>query len=221
MTSQDPGTMTLDEPSRSSHVVPGSCQIPRRFTLGAVGLGLALVLAGCGSSGENGSENPTGNDEGAKGPDTAQELPAAKGGTGKGMIEVGDLRYELKVTRCTPIMGTIRGEAESVTEPDNVEVYLELPPNDWSDKKSMDMLDHAGMVRLEIEDSYVKWVTGHSSIEVPNLPKGLQDAGIVLSERNVSKDLQSMEGKGTFVEVNGTTDEEKLGTFSFSCPPTS
>ncbi len=198
-------------------------KIIRWFGFSAAVLTLGLLLSGCGSSdgGELESSDAANNDTGQSADtqeDTAQE-GTLQGGTGKGMIEVGDLRYELTVTRCTPMMGTISGVAESVTEPDNVEVYFELPPNDWSDSESIEALDHAGMIKLSIENPYTRWATGHSDIAVMNLPSGLDAAGIVLTERDVAEDLQNMQGKGTFVEVFGTTDEHRIGTFTFSCPP--
>ncbi|MGB3409881.1 MAG: hypothetical protein WBA45_01685 [Microthrixaceae bacterium] len=202
-----------------------------------VGLGvvvLALVLAGCGSGEESGSKSSSGSGE--QGSSTAagqgtDDSAAAQGGTGKGMIEVGELRHELTVTRCTSMAGAMGGDAESVTEPDNVEVYFELPPDDWADSKTIELLDHSGLIRVSIEDSYLEWVANPQGAEELNLPDGATASEIAVTDLVVSDDGQTMEGKATFLEVRRRTPKSnptripeddtptETGTFSFSCPP--
>lgn len=200
----------------------------RWFSLGAVGLALVLVLSGCAPGAGMG---PDGGDATS---DEANDSATAQGDTaqrvaGKGMIEIGELRYELAVTRCTQILRTVGGDAESVTEPNNVQVYFEFPPNDWTDSEAIENLGHTGLVKLRIEDVYANWVTSPTEVEDMNLPHGVDAADVVVTELNVSADGQTMEGKATFLEVNQrslqqnprTADDDRpteAGYFSFSCP---
>lgn len=146
------------------------------------------------------------------------------------MIQVGELRHELKVTRCTSMAGAMGGEAESVTEPDNVEVSFELPPDDWADSKTIGLLGHSGLIRVSIEDAYLEWVTSPQNAEELNLPDGVNASDVAVTDFVVSDDGQTMEGKATFIEVRKRSPKSnpgipedatpaETGTFSFSCPP--
>ncbi len=161
---------------------------------------------------------------------TIEQGSTAQGGTGTGFIQVGDLRYDLKVSRCTTILGMISGEAESVTEPENVTVNFEAIPNDWSDSKSIDMVGHTGYVALSIENPWKRWKTGQLASEGLNLPPGVSTADLVVTDRDLSADGQDFTGKATFLETNLRSPSTaprvaeddtpaESGSFSFSCPP--
>ncbi|HTO01749.1 MAG TPA: hypothetical protein VL068_13850, partial [Microthrixaceae bacterium] len=155
--------------------------------------------------------------------ETVSTAGSSKGlsGTGKGTIQIGDMTHEVTMNRCTAMFGAIGGDGVSVSEPDNVEVYFELPPDDWSDTKSIERLGHTGMVRVEIEDTDLRWVSGSPELEGWKLPDGIKASDAALTERNVTNDGRTMEGRATFVEMNSpsTSPNPVSGTFSFSCPP--
>lgn len=225
MTPREAAPITLIEPSNTSAVnrigASPSQRLRRRLGLGAVGITLALALAGCGSSGDSDSTNAPEERNESKKSTATQGKPGALTGTGKGTIEIGDTKHELKITRCTSLFGAISGEGESASEPDNVSVRFEFTPDDWSDSKSIELMGHPGMIEMRVEDPYLHWMTGSLMLDDLTLPDGVAPSDAKVTERHVTEDGQTMEGKATFVEVNQNveTSNPDTGSFNFSCPP--
>ncbi len=211
-------SLDRDRPQRGKHRM--------RRTISGGGLALMLVLSACGSSGSDGAKDNADTDKTDQTPpgDEATDAPAASaGGTGTGMIEIGDLKHELTVTRCLSMFDTIGGDAVSVSEPDNIDVSFEFYPEDWRERDPSEGWTEDGTLRVDSEDPYLQWEAGPSSFELYNLPAGVSAEDFSITSYDISDDGQSVTGEAQFGELNallgGTMTEPTTGTFSFSCPP--
>lgn len=190
-------------------------------------LALMLVLAACGSSDSDGTKAAVDADKTAQAStadETSDSPEPSQGGTGTGTIEIGDVQHDLTVTRCTNMSGAIGGAAASVSEPDNVDVIFEFPPEDRDERPASEgWADMAPSVRLDSEDPYSQWELADGVLEAYNLPAEVEAQEITDTTFDISEDGQSVTGEGQFFEVNallaGTMTEATTGTFSFSCPP--
>lgn len=226
----------------------GPSTAKRLGSLTVCGLGLAF-LASCGSSGSDSDDasgvDPTtepavvavpGQTDVADEPlatdsssDPAPEASAAvsapapvSAGAGTGMIQIGEVRHDLTITRCMDLFGAITGGAVSVTEPENVDVSFDFSPEDWNERASEGWVEN-GTIRLDSEDPYLQWETGRSQLELFTLPDGLEYGDVDITSYDISDDLQSVSGEAQFIELNamlsGATSTPTSGSFSFSCPP--
>ncbi len=202
-----------------------------RGSMSGGALGLMLVLAACGSgdsavvkdAGDPGKPTETSVGNGVKEPAAAPGGGA--GGTGLGHVEIGDARYDLTITRCTTLAGALSGGGVSVSDPDNVDVTFEFPPEDWAERpKSQGWTDNP-TIRLDSADPYLQWNAGPTQVEGYNLPDGLKATDLAITNVDIADDGQSVTGEGQFIEVNalfaGKEAKPTAGTFSFSCPPKS
>lgn len=153
----------------------------------------------------------------------SDEAAASAGGTGLGMIEIGDVRHELTITRCLQMFGAIGGDGVSVSEPDNVSITFEFSPEDWNERDESEGWSENGTVRLDSDDPYRQWESGQSLLELYNLPDGVELSELDITSYDISDDGQSVTGEATFIELTsvmtGTEPGPIPGTFSFSCPP--
>ena len=190
-------------------------------------LALMLVLASCGSSSSDGAKAKADTDKTAQVPaaDKASDSPAtSKGGTGTGTIEIGEVKHDLTITRCTNMAGAMGGGAVSASEPDNVDLTFEFPPEDWAERDASEgWADMASSVRLDSEDPYTQWEFAEAVFEAYDLPDDVEAQDVAATTFDISDDGQTVTGEGQFIEVNallaGTATELTTGTFSFSCPP--
>jgi hypothetical protein len=141
---------------------------------------------------------------------------------GSGFIEIGDLRHDLTVTRCIQLFGAIGGSAESVTEPDNVEVTFDFSPDDWRERPASEGWEENGSITLRSEEPYLQWETGPSLLELYNLPAGIEAAAIDITTFDIDDTGSSVQGEAVFLEIvsiiTGAAAEPTTGTFAFSCP---
>ena len=198
-----------------------------RRSVGGGALALMLVLTACGSSGSDEAKDPVDADKaaptsGAKGT-TGSPKASEGGGTGLGTVEIGDVRYELTITRCTSLAGAISGGGVSVSEPDNVDVTFEFPPADWATRPKSEGWTDNPTIRLDSEEPYMQWSAGPTQVEGYNLPDGLKATDMAITNVDIADDLQSVTGEAQFIDVNaifaGKEAKPTAGTFSFSCPP--
>jgi hypothetical protein len=159
----------------------------------------------------------------------ATDAPAGGGGAGAGFapagtgfIEIGDLRHELTVTGCVNLFGAIGGNAESVTEPDNVEVNFDFSPEDWQERAASEGWEENGAITLRSEEPYLQWETGVSALELYNLPAGTDAAALDITSFDIDDAGQSVQGEAVFLDIvtiiTGGAAEPTPGTFAFSCP---
>lgn len=113
----------------------------RRFARNAVALAYTFALAACGASAPDSAANAdNGNPDGQasaagtvenQGSDNSTGIPVGAGvEPGVGMIEIGDVRHDLTVTRCYTMADSIAGDAVIVSEPDNVDVSFTFAAED-------------------------------------------------------------------------------------------
>ena len=126
------------------------------------------------------------------------------------------------MVRCITIAGAIAAGAVAVDEPDNVDVSIELSPEDWRDRPASEGWTSDGSVRLDIEEPYQQWEAGVEALELYNLPAGLAPVDFAITSYDVSDDGQSVRGEAVFVSVDGLfrgdAVEPTPGSFSITCP---
>ena len=209
-------------------------------------VGMLLVLTACGGdddaapadaadsrASQDDAAAPADGSDAAESPDetaAAGEAVADPSSTssfgepGTGMIEIGDLRHELTVTRCVSMAGAMGGDAVSVSEPDNVSISFSFSPEDWQDRNASEGWSETGSVRLDNDEPYLQWATGISSFEGFNLPDGIAAADLDITAIDISDDGRSARGEAMFAEVNSLfTGGDVLtatGSFEFTCPDT-
>lgn len=201
-----------------------------RGSISGGALALMLVLAACGSGDSN--EVMDGGDPGkaiqtAIGDDAEEAVVApgggGAGGTGLGHVEIGDVRYDLTITRCTTLAGALSGGGASVSDPDNVDVTFEFPPEDWAERPKSEGWTDISTIQIDSEEPYLQWNAGPTLVEGYNLPDGLKATDLTITNVDISDDVQSVTGEAQFIEVNalfaGKDAKPTAGTFSFSCPP--
>ena len=193
---------------------------------GALGLMLVLSAFGSGDPGEMEEAGDTGKATQTSGvKETKKPAVAAGGGTGLGTVEIGGVRYDLTITRCTTVTGAISGGGVSVSEPDNVDVTFEFPPADWAERPPSQGWTDNPTIRLDSEEPYQQWNAGPTQVEGYNLPDGLKATDMAITNVDIAADGQSVTGEGQFIDVNaifaGKEAKPTAGTFSFSCPPKS
>ncbi len=184
-----------------------------------------------GAAGDDGaaSDGEAGDAPGATDAPTATDAPAGGGDSGSsggaagtGFIQIGDLRHDLTISRCIAAFGAIGGAAESVTEPENVEVNFSFSPDDWQQRPASEGWDENGSVTLRSEDPYLQWETGPSELEFYNLPAGLDPATIDITRFDIADSGRSVQGEAVFVEIavlfTGAEPVPTPGTFAFTCP---
>ena len=193
---------------------------------GAIAIALMLGLAACGSGSSDGAKDVVDGDKATQTTKAggAKDSPAAsKGGTGKGTIQIGDVKHDLTITRCMDLAGAIGGAAVSVSEPENVKVSFEFPPEDWEQRDKSEGWTDMATVRFDSEEPYMQWSAGPTAVEGLNLPDGIKAEDMVITHVDIADDGQSVTGEGQFLDVNaifaGKEAKVASGTFSFSCPP--
>lgn len=188
-------------------------------TASMVGL-LAFALAGCG--GNTSAPEAASADTGT--PSRQPEPPAAIGTigtTGKGFIQIGDLRHELTVKRCITMAGALGGQATSSDQPDNVSVSFDFSPQDWKLRPASEGWEETGSVTLRSKEPYLQWSSGPSGFDGFNL-QGIDPATLDITALEISADGRSARGQARFLDVQGLMRGEANvvdGNFEFSCPP--
>lgn len=181
---------------------------------GAVAV-MLMVLAACGADAPEGSQKSSGSAP-------ADKSAVSSGGTGTGTIKIGDFQHDLTIVRCQNLAGAIGGQAVSVSDPNNVEVSFEFPPEDWAERPASEGWSDSAAVRIDSEDPELQWQTGAESSEGFNLPAGMTAQDVAVTSFDIADDGSSVAGEGQFIELNalfaGTLTESTKGTFAFSCP---
>ena len=155
-------------------------------------------------------------DEGGEGDEAA---PAGPGGSG--YIELGDVRHELTVTSCLEMFGALGGVAESVEDPENIEVTFDFSPEDWQERDASEGWETAGGVTVRSEEPYQQWETGQDNIFGFNLPDGVDASELDVTAIDIDADAQTVSGEATFIDlmaVMAGDAEPVAGSFAFSCP---
>ncbi|MFN3218078.1 MAG: hypothetical protein ACE367_16400 [Acidimicrobiales bacterium] len=176
----------------------------------ALVLSIALVAAGCGDDDDGAAEDGAAEDGAAEEP-------------GTGTITIGDLSWDLDVTRCVTLAGAIAADAVAVDEPDNVTVSISLSPEDWRDRPESEGWTANGTVRLDIDEPFQQWESGIEAFEGLTLPPGQAREDFAIESYDVADDGMSVEGEATFVAVDelllGDPVEPTPGSFAITCPP--
>lgn len=158
-------------------------------------------------------------DEGDEADEADEAAPAEPGGTG--YIELGDVRHELTVTSCLEMFGALGGVAESVEDPENIEVTFDFSPEDWQERDASEGWETAGGVTVRSEEPYQQWETGQDNIFGFNLPDGVDASELDVTAIAIDADAQTVSGEATFIDmmaVMAGDAEPVAGSFAFSCP---
>lgn len=120
------------------------------------------------------------------------------------------------------MFGAIGGDAESVTEPDNVEVNFSFSPDDWRDRPASEGWEESGTITVRIEEPYSQWETGPSLVSMFQLPDDIDPTSVDIQEFDIDDAGNSVRGTARFVDpIAGMMGGDIVavdGTFEFTCP---
>lgn len=187
-----------------------------------------MLLAACGGDDDVAATDDVDlvEDAAASTDDGADEGDETDGGGsggpgGTGHIVLGDVRHELAVTSCMSMFGALGGVAESVEDPDNLEVTFDFAPEDWQERDASEGWETAGGVTVRSEEPYQQWETGQDNIFGFNLPDGVDASELDVTSIDIDADAQTVSGEATFIDmmaVMAGDAEPVAGSFAFSCP---
>ncbi len=147
----------------------------------------------------------------------------SSGGSGAGLIQIGDQQFDLTVTRCITMAGALGGDAVGAVDPGNLQASFTFSPEGWQERDASEGWSEDGDIGLDSDEPYFLWETGQSSFEGLNLPGGLDPTMLDITSYDIADDGQSVRGEAMFIELNemlaGTMLEPIAGSFEFSCPP--
>lgn len=178
---------------------------------------LAFALASCG--GNTSAPEASSADHSATTHQTGSQ--AAIGSTGKGFIQIGELRHDLTVKRCMTMAGALGGQAAGSDQPDNISVSFDFSPQGWKQRPASEGWEETGSVTLRSKEPYLQWSSGPSTVDGFNL-KGIDPATLDITALEISTDGRSARGQARFLDVEGLMRGEANvvdGRFEFSCPP--
>jgi hypothetical protein len=190
--------------------------------LGVLGATAAVALTGCG-----GGDDPVGGDaqEADASADAGVDDGAAEGsGEVSAVVTIGDEEFVGEETRsCISLGGAVEGIFYAADG--DVEIEIEIPPEDWEEDDQSDWSPPSVVVTDERPDPRVAWQSGTAQFMPGSEVEDEDYAGVAVVD-SFTVDGSSASGSATYIDdqalvqarADGTPIPEPVGgSFEISC----